>query len=583
MSGRKKYNTQSELHRVLYTDYQLTPPAFVILTRDEFFKEYLSRNRNSNTEARNGETELKPTGNPALIFYTAIESGDFKKSLQTKEVTDLQNERKNNSVKIMRIVADSLKEKDFKNIEYRAVIKFDNKEDKTAGVNYVVIAENHGKKYAFDLEINKFLKQFNDPLVLSEDEWAVKVSQEAGDAYIMYMDFTNATRAEYAYDEKRYNMKNHHGQLLKGETQLTKPTWATGWRASEGAPSRAVTTEQLSKKLDVQASNGELLIKIINHQPELKTEMNSDANAAKNIIDPVISALNKEGFCNFRHRIVHIWNDSTQKEGTPHFVVVAQKYGKDYAFDLSAQKAISTNGGPLILSDEAWLKKYQGEGTDKRIIYHDIALKSVFKSISSITLFKRFSTDSLIAGEKKLSTPAWVSEGESSTDVSPQKPLQLQKNVRQPEVSLTRKYFLRLGDPEINRLMDAPADHSRELMVKLDKLLKENGVTDIKYRGIYIWTEGEKYPKAHFVLTGKVGGEDKIFDPEGGKLFNHPGGAYIMDPQDWITKYQTMAGAERIIYQDYSYPGSAGFHFTENVLPSDKLMQKAKNIAIKKT
>ncbi|WP_426817402.1 hypothetical protein ACP3TC_01890 [Winslowiella sp. 2C04] len=579
----EKYNIKSELHRVLYTDYHLSSPNFIILTRDDFYKEYLSCNRNSNTKVRNGETELKPTGNPALMFYAAIESGDFKKDLQTKEVTDLQNEQKNNSLKIMRIVADSLKEKGFKNIQYRAVIKFDNKEDKTADVNYVVVAENHGKKYAFDLEVNKFLKQFNDPLVLSEDEWAANVSQEADDAYIMYMDFTNATRAKYAYDEKRYNMKNHHGQLFKGETQLTKPKWATGWRSSEGAPSRAVTTEQLSKKLDIQASNGELLIKIVNHQPELKAGMNSDKNAAKNIIDPVITALNKEGFCNFRHRIIHIWDDSKQQEGKPHFVVVAQKYGKDYVFDLSAQKAIPTMSDPLILSNDAWLKKYQGEGKDKRIIYHDIALKSALKSISSISLFKRFSTDSLIAGEKKLSTPAWVSEVDSPADVSPQEPLQSQKNVRQPEVSLTRKYFLRLGDPEINRLMDAPADHSRELMVKLEKTLKEKGVTDIKYRGIYIWTEGEKYPKAHFVLTGKIGGEDKIFDPEGGKLFNHPGGSYIMDPQDWLNKYQSMDNAQRIIYQDYGYPGSAGFHFAENMLPSDKLMQKAKNIAIKTT
>ncbi|MCC8420881.1 cytotoxic necrotizing factor Rho-activating domain-containing protein [Photorhabdus thracensis] len=101
-----------------------------------------------------------------------------------------------------------------------------------------------------------------------------------------------------------------------------------------------------------------------------------------------------------------------------------------------------------------------------------------------------------------------------------------------------------------------PKGKCQVLMNPIADFMKEKGFFDIRYRGMYIWNNAtEQIPMNHFVVVGKKGGKDYVFDVsahqfenKGMSDLNEP---LILSAEDWAKKYRGATTRKLIYYSDF--------------------------------
>ena len=69
------------------------------------------------------------------------------------------------------------------------------------------------------------------------------------------------------------------------------------------------------------------------------------------------------------------------------------------------------------------------------------------------------------------------------------------------------KYLTELQlNPSIAKKISDPIEEDDSSMITITKYMLDHGITDIRYRGMYIWNnELDENPISHFVVVGKKG------------------------------------------------------------------------------
>jgi len=532
-------------------------------------------------------------------------------------IAPLLNMKSINSKQLMPLVGRSLEKLDFTDIRFRAMYVWHKPGESDPVTHFAVIGKKDGKDYLFDLEAGKLIDGLEGALIVSPEEWEKTYTPLAKEKHIIYTDYYTVTDALNEYPDEFYGSPG----LYEGEKALQTDAWlefkkepldeslevkrkSAGWEiianekfediyvvasyfnlsdsdvkklkysgatlkpgAAVFIPDSVLTDDkQQGRLMDHYIKSGGFLRDLTTQNKDILTLMQSGKDSSGDLMEPLKKALEKQGFTNFSFRGMDIYKEHDVVASQNHFAVIAEKHGQSYVFDLGAHKLKDIDLKSLILSQDQWEKEYQQKAGDKYISYTDFTSADLALQAYSPDRRNENSDGAALNDQwVDLTSPSWMSSSSSEPSV---------------EVLNPRSFFEKLGK-KVNQLMEQTENKSRDLMLTgLGDALKDNGVTNIKYRGIYIWTENKQVPMAHFVLTGKLNGQDKIFDPEGGKLFNQPGESYILSPDEWLKKYQEFDGATRIIFRDYTHAGMAGFDFTDNMLPSPKLEKSANQLSL---
>ena len=517
-------------------------------------------------------TEAKQQGR---LMDHYIKKGGFLRDLisQNSEISALMQSRKSHSGDLMTPLKKVLEKQGFTNFSFRGMDIYKQHDVVASQNHFVVIAEKHGKSYVFDLGAHKLKDIDLKSLILSQDQWEKSYQQKAGDKYISYTDFTSAELALQAYSPERKTDNSEAASLNEQWVELTIPSWMS---SSSSEPSAEVAVPDI--KFNKFAKIAELFEKINLLEPGIRSHRMQPESRSKELMPILEKALKALGFTEIRFRYMQVWDSENDNQPTRHFAVIGKKDGKELLFDFEADKLIEGMPEVLIFTPYAWERKYVELAPEKRIVYTDYDKAEEAKAQAEAAEVQAEVSDqrgpdqnSLRKGEKAVQTSAWLKY--KSPQIAPT------ERGQEAATSNPRDYFARLGG-DVSRLMAVPEDNSRVLMEKLGNALQKHGITEIQYRGMYIWAEGAESPTTHFVLTGELNGEELIFDPEGGKLFNKPGESYILSPKDWFGKYRGMSNANRIIFRDYSSPGSAAFTFSAKSPPLPSLIRSAQEILL---
>lgn len=110
--------------------------------------------------------------------------------------------------------------------------------------------------------------------------------------------------------------------------------------------------------------------------------------------------------------------------------------------------------------------------------------------------------------------------------------------------------------------IDNPAGKCEALMSPVAQFMQSKGFTDIRYRGMYIWSNAsESIPANHFVVVGKLNGNDYVFDMTAHQ-FEHKGMSHINAPlilpaDEWAKKYNEATTTKVIYYSDFDSSSKA--------------------------
>lgn len=114
----------------------------------------------------------------------------------------------------------------------------------------------------------------------------------------------------------------------------------------------------------------------------------------------------------------------------------------------------------------------------------------------------------------------------------------------------------------VAQAIQEPAGKCESILSPVGGFMKNNGFSEIKYRGMYIWNNAtEQIPSNHFVVVGKKNGKEYVFDltahqfeKNGMEQLDLP---LILSHDDWVAKYQGATTRKRITYTDYTSPTEA--------------------------
>ncbi|MGW5117849.1 hypothetical protein ACWEQ8_20820 [Streptomyces noursei] len=117
----------------------------------------------------------------------------------------------------------------------------------------------------------------------------------------------------------------------------------------------------------------------------------------------------------------------------------------------------------------------------------------------------------------------------------------------------------------VAELIRDPAGQCEVLLSPVGSYMGENGFTNIRYRGMGIWsrpTDSEKYVN-HFVVLGDKGGSTWVFDLSAGqfaqKISPEFNGPIVTLEANWAAKYQDSM---LVKYQDFTTPDAAVGEFS---------------------
>ncbi|RKS65791.1 glycosyl transferase-like sugar-binding protein [Photorhabdus asymbiotica] len=128
----------------------------------------------------------------------------------------------------------------------------------------------------------------------------------------------------------------------------------------------------------------------------------------------------------------------------------------------------------------------------------------------------------------------------------------------------------------INNKISSPAGQCESLMKPVSDFMRENGFTDIRYRGMFIWNNAtEQIPMNHFVVVGKKVGKDYVFDVSAHQFENKGmpdlNGPLILAAEDWAKKYRGATTRKLIYYSDFKNASTATN--TYNALPRELVLE----------
>ncbi|XTZ38107.1 hypothetical protein ACQYRI_19620 [Salmonella enterica] len=120
------------------------------------------------------------------------------------------------------------------------------------------------------------------------------------------------------------------------------------------------------------------------------------------------------------------------------------------------------------------------------------------------------------------------------------------------------------ANDDIARYIDSPIENSATVLMLIAKILKQEGFTDIRYRGIIMWISADSSPKKHFVVLGRKNNIDYAFDLAA-KHFDQTmeglTGPILAKEEDWVAKYRASSYQRLIKYKDFTTPDNAIIYF----------------------
>jgi len=123
------------------------------------------------------------------------------------------------------------------------------------------------------------------------------------------------------------------------------------------------------------------------------------------------------------------------------------------------------------------------------------------------------------------------------------------------------------GITDINDRILKPKGQCSAVMESVVNFMKRKGMTDIRYRGMYVWSAlKDEEAFNHFVVLGSKDGKQYVFDltagqfeDEGMLLLNGP---KILSETDWAQLYQKAGGRRKlIVYKDFDSESAANRMF----------------------
>ncbi|MGP3004501.1 putative adhesin [Serratia bockelmannii] len=238
---------------------------------------------------------------------------------------------------------------------------------------------------------------------------------------------------------KSNNNSSTQSSLDEAADATTSNTSNTGSSSIDEAGSSVATSpvKTVEYNLDTETRASELLQSIKNNK-EIKAAIESPSGTCESILQPTANFMRENGFTDIRYRGMHIWDNGTPDTiPSNHFVVVGRKDGKEYVFDLTAHqfadKGMPNLDGPLILSHDDWVAKYQGATKRKRITYSDYNTPSTARHEYS-ALPGAHSVTEIKPNEVALTTPSWYETAlkAKSSPLSQAKDAKIRKSGKQP-------------------------------------------------------------------------------------------------------------------------------------------------------
>ncbi len=154
--------------------------------------------------------------------------------------------------------------------------------------------------------------------------------------------------------------------------------------------------------------------------------------------------------------------------------------------------------------------------------------------------------------------------------------------VGQPSTALPAEmssYLTELrANPEIAPLMANPRERCREIAPKVAQFMRDKGMQNIQYRGMYMWSNaGDNFPRNHYVVTGTKNGETYVFDLTANQFADRGmpslDAPLILPEAAWAQRFQTASPRTLIKYKDFDSLPDAGHVFDglDRPLPTDTL------------
>ncbi|MFC5722317.1 hypothetical protein ACFP1Z_19305 [Streptomyces gamaensis] len=140
------------------------------------------------------------------------------------------------------------------------------------------------------------------------------------------------------------------------------------------------------------------------------------AGKCEALMNPVASYMRNNGYTNIKFRGMGIWDNVDQRTYANHYVVLGERNGQRWVFDLSAgqfgNKGMRGLDGPIVDLEVNWAKKYADSTTRKLIKYQDFRTASgatgEFGSVTGLDPLD-YMPDSTL-----LNTPDWYRTAKSA-------------------------------------------------------------------------------------------------------------------------------------------------------------------------
>lgn len=178
------------------------------------------------------------------------------------------------------------------------------------------------------------------------------------------------------------------------------------------------------KKLEESIQDGTLLEKVQGKKENhIRYLLTLNYPISKQLIDYVSENIQRQGFDNVRCRAMYIWTGRpNEEEAKVHYVVIGNKYGKDYVFDIGAGKFDVGLGDTILLPTSSWQAKYQDTFSNGHVIYNDFDIDDVRVAVDSYR-HRASKKPEQLAGEHVIETEAWL----KSQPKKPQNEVQQEK------------------------------------------------------------------------------------------------------------------------------------------------------------
>ncbi|MDF9620453.1 hypothetical protein P5705_22630 [Pseudomonas entomophila] len=254
---------------------------------------------------------------------------------------------------------------------------------------------------------------------------------------------------------------------------------------------------------------------------------------------------------------------------------------------ITAAAANGFIGGGIIGIDT--YRYIQDKGTEReKEALEDLVMSSVFGLISGSAALKPLKAKWLMSiySKAKSSTPKIIKHlskaAETKTNKASIKQLKTpiantptkHEPIReiissQPEIKLPPTLSNYRSDidkiPSLSRMVNNPKENCFNILDETKKYMIDKGMTDIRVRGMYIWQKPDDImPSNHYVLLGKMGDMEYVFDLTAGQ-FPKIDGPLVLPKLAWERIYQQTWPSKLIKYGDFSAPKRAEIAFSSSL------------------